>query len=181
MVTGMFAGALATAVLAGSGSPGTAHLYEVRVAGEFAPPSAAQAPAKTYETDLVPVGSKIKVLQHTDGGGTTVQLAVAGLRPGYAYGVHVHQKPCGPDPDDAGAHYQHRVDPIQPSVDPAYLNPENEVWLDFTADGGGNGQAEAFHTWGFRAGGAASVILHREQGGAGDRLACFTVPFAPQG
>ncbi|MGW0737896.1 superoxide dismutase family protein [Streptomyces sp. NPDC002851] len=181
MVTGMFAGALATAMLAGSGSPGPAESYGVRVAGEFAPPSAmVESPAKTYEMGLVPAGSKIRVMQYTDRRGTTVKLDVSGMKPGYAYGVHVHQKPCGTKPEDAGSHYQNRVDPNQPSEDPAYLNPDNEVWLDFTADGGGNGHAEAHHEWGFRAGEAASVILHREQGGAGDRLACFTVPFAPR-
>ena len=34
----------------------------------------------------------------------------------------------------AGPTFQNVVDPVQPSVDPAYANPENEIWLDFRTD-----------------------------------------------
>lgn len=185
MVAGMLAGAVAAAVLAAGGGvagDGAAHCYRVRVDGQFAPPSAfVPSPAITYDMDLVPAASWIGVEQHgKPGGGMTVTLRVKGLKPGYAYGAHVHQKPCGAELTAAGGHYQHRKDPVQPSEDPAYVNPRNEVWLDFTTGPDGAGRASARHAWEFRQGGAGSVVLHREQGGAGDRLACFTVPFAPR-
>lgn len=33
------------------------------------------------------------------------------------------------------------------------------------------------HDWGFRQGGAGSVVLYDGAGAGGARLACFTVPF----
>ncbi|MBC9712551.1 superoxide dismutase family protein [Streptomyces sp. TRM66268-LWL] len=193
MVAGMAVAGLAAALLAttggsavggadGSGgvrtSGAAADYYWMRAEATFAPPSALiPSTAKTYDMKLVPAASWIEVRQHTDEQGTKVSLKVKGLKPGHAYGAHVHQKPCGTDPMDAGGHYQNVVDPVQPSKDPKYLNPDNEIWLDFTTDKAGNAEAAAHHSWNFRRGAAASVVLHREQGGAGDRLACFTVPF----
>lgn len=87
--------------------------------------------------------------------------------------MHVHTSPCGADPAAAGPHYQHRP--------AATADPVNEVWLDFRTDEEGDGRAEALHGWGFREGGARSVIIHDRQGGAGERAACFTVPFGPHG
>lgn len=192
MVAGMLAGAVATAVLAagggavgggvaGDGAAGEgAPFYEMRVAGRFAPPTASMyAWAVTYDTKLVPAGSQIEIDQRGRPNDMSVTLRVKGMKPGHAYGAHVHQKPCGADPDAAGGHYQHRQDPVQPSEDPAYVNAENEVWLDFTAGTDGSGTATARHDWEFRPGGARSVVLHREGGGAGERVACFTVPFLP--
>lgn len=184
MVAGMLAGAVATAVLAagGGGIGDAAHCYRVRAEARFAPPTAfIPSSAITYDMKLVPASSWIEVKQRGKPGDMSVTVRVKGMKPGHAYGAHVHQKPCGADPDAAGGHYQDRVDPVQPSKDPAYVTPENEVWLDFTAGRDGSGKASARHDWEFRAGGAGSVVLHREQGGAGDRLACFTVPFAPSG
>ncbi|AZM53022.1 superoxide dismutase [Streptomyces sp. WAC 01529] len=184
MVAGMWAGAVAAAVLAAGGgvSGDGADCREVRARARFAPPTALiPSAAVTYDMRLVPASAWIEVEQRGDEAGTTVSLRVKGLKPGHAYGAHVHRKPCGADPEAAGGHYQHRVDPVQPSKNPAYLNPRNEVWLDFTARAGGSGSARAHHRWGFRPGEAASVVLHREQGGAGDRIACFTVPFEPRG
>lgn len=185
MVAGMLAGVMATAVLAAGGGAaggGEEPCYENRVGARFAPPTAfISSSAITYDTKLVPAGSRIEVEQRGKPGAMAVTLRVKGMKPGHAYGAHVHQKPCGPDPAAAGGHYQHRQDPVQPSEDPAYVNAENEVWLDFTARKDGSGTANARHDWEFRPGGAGSVVLHGEQGGAGDRLACFTVPFAPVG
>ncbi|MEU8955490.1 superoxide dismutase family protein [Streptomyces sp. NPDC048518] len=204
---GMAAGAVAAAVLAAGGTPidGTGPGPDpgpgparMRVEARFAPPTAfVPSAAVTYDMDLVPAGSWIQVTQTgpprpepseagRSGGAkvantTTVTLRVNGMKPGHAYGVHVHQKPCGAAPEDAGGHYQHRVDPVQPSKDPDYVNPRNEVWLDFTAGPDGSGEARARHRWGFRPGEARSVVLHDAPGGAGDRAACFTVPFEPRG
>ncbi|RII16962.1 Copper/zinc superoxide dismutase (SODC) [Streptomyces sp. YIM 130001] len=182
MVAAMVAGAVAGALLAtGSAGAGAADVYATQVSGVFAPPSALVASsAKTYDLEKVPAGARITVGETSTPAGTRVTLGVSGLQAGYAYGAHVHQKPCGALPEAAGGHYQNRVDPVQPSTDPAYVNPRNEVWLDFTTDAQGRGHAEAQHDWGFRKGGARSVVLHREQGGAGDRLACFSVPFGPR-
>jgi Cu-Zn family superoxide dismutase len=185
MVTGTLAGAVATAVLAASGGAvggGAVHCYRVREEGRFAPPSAfVPSPAVTYDMKLVPAASWIQVEQRGGPGGTSVTVRVKGLKASRAYGAHVHRKPCGAEPEAAGGHYQDHEDPVQPSEDPAYVNPENEVWLDFTTRRDGSGTASAHHRWEFRPGGAASVVLHREQGGAGERVACFTVPFAPVG
>ncbi|MEV6959517.1 superoxide dismutase family protein [Streptomyces sp. NPDC051207] len=191
-MAGLCAGALAAAVLvtgtagatgadgyatgANAHAPG-AHGHSMRTAAFFAPPAAFLAggppTAVTYDTRLVPVASWIEVRRRTrPGGAMTVTLRVAGLRPGHAYGVHVHRRPCGADPATAGGHYQH-----EPSGDPAAVNPRNEVWLDFTADGLGRGAASARHERGFRRGEASSVVLHTAPGGGGTRVACFTVPF----
>lgn len=188
MVAGTLAGAVAVAVLAAGGGAGDtgggatdvgAESSWARAEAWFAPPTAfVPSPAITYDTGLVPAASWIEVAQRSVPGATTVSLRVRGMKPGHAYGVHVHQKPCGAAPEAAGGHYQDRVDPVQPSTDPAHVNADNEVWLDFTAAADGSGAATARHTWGFRPGGAASVVLHDAPGGAGERAACFTVPFA---
>ncbi|MGW1291815.1 superoxide dismutase family protein [Streptomyces sp. NPDC002533] len=146
----------------------------MRAAGVFSPPgSFVQSDALTYDTRLVPAGARIEVTRFTGPSGTRVGARLHGLVPGRAYGMHVHTSPCGADPAAAGPHYQHR-----PS---ATADPVNEVWLDFRTDEDGDGRAEAVHDWNFRAGGARSVIIHDRQGGAGERAACFTVPFGPDG
>ncbi|MFD4747794.1 superoxide dismutase family protein [Streptomyces rubiginosohelvolus] len=144
----------------------------MRAAGVFSPPgSFVPSDALTYDTRLVPAGARIEVTQFTGPSGTRVGARLHGLVPGRAYGMHVHTSPCGADPAAAGPHYQHR-----PS---ATADPVNEVWLDFRTDEDGDGRAEALHDWNFREGGARSVIIHDRQGGAGERAACFTVPFGP--
>ena len=200
MVAGGLAGVLAAVVLAaagtgtavgapgagaaGGGAPGAERgggsSVDLRVVARFSPPTALlPSLALTYRTALVPAGARIEVEQHSTRRGSTVQLRVTGVRAGHGFGAHVHRAPCGADPAAAGGHYQHRVDPVQPSTDPAYANPRNEVWLDFTADAHGEGAARAHHTWGFRSGEAGSVVLHDAPGTAGARVACFTVPFGP--
>ncbi|BCL30948.1 hypothetical protein GCM10017557_58070 [Streptomyces aurantiacus] len=167
------AGPAGAADAVGAGTdPG--HGYRMRTDARFAPPGAFVPPtAVTYDTGLVRAGSWIEVGQRSERRGrTTVTLHVTGLKPGHRYGAHVHRKPCGTDPAAAGGHYQHR-----PSKDPADVNADNEVWLDFTADAHGEGGARAHHDWNFRRGEAASVMLHSEPGSSGARVACFTVPF----
>ncbi|WP_307671365.1 superoxide dismutase family protein [Streptomyces sp. V2I9] len=145
----------------------------MRAAGVFSPPgSFVPSDALTYDTRLVPAGARVEITEFTDPSGTRVEARLQGLPPGHAYGMHVHTSPCGADPAAAGPHYQHRP--------AASADPVNEVWLDFRADEDGDGYAEARHAWGFREGGARSVIIHDRQGGAGERAACFTVPFGPR-
>lgn len=166
----------------------------VKAQGQFVPPSPVYlSNALTYDSKMVPVGARISVVEHVrkpigervGGAATSVRLRVSGLLPNRTYGAHVHTKQCGRTPDASGPHYQNVKDPIQPSTDPAYANPENEVWLDFTTDVGGRATAGSRHDWRFRPGEARSVVIHEhgtatepgEAGTAGARLACLTVPF----
>jgi Cu-Zn family superoxide dismutase len=80
---------------------------------------------------------------------------------------------------------QHVADPVQPSVDPAYANARNEIWLDLRTDADGVARSAARVDWAIPPGGAGSVVVHEhgthtgagEAGTAGDRLACVDVPF----
>ncbi|RZQ65349.1 superoxide dismutase family protein [Amycolatopsis suaedae] len=144
------------------------------------------AVATTYKPDLVPVGSRASVLAvSSQATGLRTKLIVHGLRPDREYGAHVHTKPCGATGDAAGPHFQHRVDPKQPSVDPAYANPRNEVWLDFTTNRLGSAVAKSTVDWRFGERRAGSVVIHEHHthtdpghaGTAGSRLACLTVNF----
>jgi superoxide dismutase, Cu-Zn family len=144
------------------------------------------AGAVTYNPKLVPVGAEATVLSTArPDGRTTVTLTVHGLLPNHAYGAHVHQKHCGPKGDDAGPHYQKVPDPVQPSVNPGYANPRNEIWLDFTTNKDGNASASSTVGWQFTGQRPGSVVLHAEHtrtdpghaGMAGDRLACVNVDF----
>ncbi|MBB1256929.1 superoxide dismutase family protein [Streptomyces alkaliterrae] len=143
--------------------------------------------AVTYDR-RVPEGAGVTVAQRLhEGGRTSVRLWVDGVEPGRIFGAHVHTKPCGKAPEASGPHYQDEVDPVQPSVDPRYANPDNEVWLDFKADRTGVARSSARQQWTFRPGEARSVVIHEHEthmgeghaGQAGARLACVTVPFLP--
>ncbi|AZM44485.1 superoxide dismutase [Streptomyces sp. WAC 06738] len=153
----------------------------------FLPPENAEPyDGLTYDPALVPAGAGIGVVEVGRHGTTHLRLTLTGLIPDRTYGAHVHTQPCGSTPDEAGPHYQNEPDPVQPSVDPAYANPDNEVWLDFTTDLRGNAEATARQDWRFRPGEARSVVIHEhattthpgEAGMAGARLACLSVPFA---
>lgn len=155
----------------------------VQTTATFAPDGGT---ATTYDESLVPAGATASVTAMESDGSTTVTLEVSGLQPDRAYGAHAHAKPCGPTGADAGPHYQHEQDPETPSVDPAFANPENEIWLDFSTDAQGGATTTSTVGWTFpqdrRAG---SVIIHEmptktaagEAGVAGDRVACIAVDF----
>lgn len=153
----------------------------------FASPSGDTVPtAVTYDESLVPEGARISVKQRVKNGRMAIRLQVAGVEPGYTFGAHVHTAPCGVDPAEAGGHYQN-----EPGEDPELATPENEVWLDVTTDADGAGSSVARQDWVFREGEAGSVVLHElptstgedghVPGHAGDRAACFTVPFYGEG
>jgi Cu-Zn family superoxide dismutase len=162
----------------------TTSVRNVAVSRTFeAPPG---GDAVTYNQELVPVGARASVTAEEGGGRTTVGLEVAGLQPNRRYGAHAHAKPCGAEGTDAGPHFQLQQDPVSPSVDPAYANPENEIWLDFETDAAGAGEATTTVAWDFPADRRAqSVIIHAmptstepgKAGTAGDRAACITVAF----
>ncbi|PRY43287.1 superoxide dismutase [Umezawaea tangerina] len=136
-----------------------------------------------YDIAQAPVGSEATVLSwETPGGGTFVLLHTEGLLPDHAYGAHAHTKPCGLGPADSGPHFQHRQGG---ATDPAFANPDNEIWLDFTTNAKGSGLAVARVDWTFTDRRPASVVVHAEHthtgsgtaGTAGARLACLSVPF----
>jgi Cu-Zn family superoxide dismutase len=179
----------ATTVLTGAGQAGaTPDSPGVTATGggtfvEFEP----DAPAVTYDTELVPVGAQARVTSLSSPvTGTHTGLGVQGLVPDREYGAHVHTQPCGETGEAAGPHFQFEQDPVRPSVNPAYANPDNEIWLDFTTDALGRGFALSHVDWQFpddRRG--QSVVIHETHthtepgnaGGAGARLACINVDF----
>ncbi|BBF99324.1 MULTISPECIES: superoxide dismutase family protein [Pseudonocardia] len=146
-----------------------------------------EGPAYTYDTELVPAGATLEVTSAESEGSTTTTLRVTGLQPNRTYGSHAHTQPCtAEDGADAGPHYQFSEDPVTPSVDPAYANPQNEIWLDLTTDETGAGESTSTVAWTFPDDRRAeSVILHEEPtathaghaGTAGGRPACVTVDF----
>ncbi|MES4909327.1 MULTISPECIES: superoxide dismutase family protein [unclassified Streptomyces] len=120
-----------------------------------------------------------------EGKGTRVLVWVRGLKANHTFGVHVHTKTCGTKPDDSGPHYQNMKDPKQPSTNPKYANPHNEVWLQITTDKNGEAHAMTHVNWRFRDSEARSVVFHEhatatekgKAGMAGVRVACVKVPF----
>ena len=123
----------------------------------------------------------------TSDGKTIVALHVRGFAPNTEYGAHAHVNACSTtNPLAAGPHFQNVVDPVKPSVDPAYANPDNEIWLDLTTNPAGDGHAKAVVDWQFAPERRAkSVIIHVEHthtgpndsGVAGARLACIDMNF----
>lgn len=183
-------GAAALVLSACGGSPvqetGTSSQQDtVQVSATYA--QGGEGPAFTYDPELVPAGATVEVSSTASEGSTTTTLQVSGLVPNRAYGAHAHTKPCAPTAGDAaGPHYQFSQDPVTPSVDPAYANPQNEVWLDLTTDGAGAAEVTSTVPWIYpddRR--AASVVLHEKPtathaghaGTAGGRPACVTVDF----
>ena len=159
--------------------------------GELAPAGRA-ADAFTYDPAQAPEGATMEVSSATQGTSTVVRLEVSGLQPDRGYAAHAHVNACGATGDVAGPHFQNNPDPAaapgKPSVDPAYANPQNEVWLDLRTDEDGNGEATATVPFVFSGRAPASVVLHEgmmtmtepgKAGTAGGRLACLTVPFTP--
>ncbi|MFC4948521.1 superoxide dismutase family protein [Pseudonocardia sp. GCM10023141] len=185
-----FAGLVAVFALTGCGAATAVAPAAVSVTSHDTQVSAtfvdAPGVAVTYDAKLVRPGSRGAVSSTTEGGNTTVKLAVRGLEPSRVYGAHAHTKACGATGDLAGPHFQNKVDPVQPSVDPKYANPQNEIWLDFTTDANGAGSAETTVPWAFPDDRRAhSVVIHAmgtatdagHAGTAGARAACMTVDF----
>lgn len=177
---------VATAVPAGAG--GARRIDAAGPVTRYAAPDASGT-----DTNPLPASGAVARVHsvRTPSGRTVVTVVVDGFTPDRAFGAHVHTKPCGATGLAAGPHYQDRVDPVTPSVDPAYANPANEIWLDLHTDATGHGEASASVPWTFtmdaaHPAGANSVVFHRDHtaaghhgtaGTAGPRLACFTVPF----
>jgi Cu-Zn family superoxide dismutase len=141
--------------------------------------------ATNYNKTLVPDGAKVLVAENVFDGATTVTLNVRGLVPNRAYGAHAHAMPCGPTGEAAGPHFQHTPDPVKPSVDPAFANSANEIWLDFKTDAQGDATTASTVPWVFTNAKAASVVIHADPtqtaagkaGTAGARVGCVSVGF----
>lgn len=193
MRTVIVVAALIGAVSCGDPEPGEAVSSEEEVGtreiGVLAPAEAAAA-AFTYDPEAAPPGAELELEVVRADGATTVRLSAGLLQPNRTYAAHAHTEPCGRDSADAGPHYQHEVDPAatpeRPSVDPAYANPRNEIWLDLATDGQGNGVAETTVPFVFADRTPSSIVLHEHPktetaqgraGSAGARIACFTAPF----
>lgn len=174
--------AIATGLVVFAASPSLAGADRVRSEGELV----------RYGSERVPVGAWARVQAvYNAAGDTIVTLHVRGLKPNEEYGAHAHQNSCHPtDPLAAGGHFQHVPFPEGSSAtDPAFANPANEIWLDFTTDEAGNGVAQAKLPWQFSPERAAgSVMIHQSHthtgfdpggaaGTAGPRLACLSVDF----
>lgn len=167
------------------GTGGGAGAGETTTTGTFAPYRDG-AVAVSYDPALVPEGATAAITVTGTDAGTTVALVVGGLHKARAYGAHLHTKPCGAAPTDAGPHLQHRPDPAAaaspPSVDPSYANPANEVWLDFTTDGTGAARSGATLDWRFDPA-PRSLVIHAGTtktapgvaGTAGARAACLSL------
>ena len=180
--------ALAPPVAAHPGGDPPSSPKHVAAQGTFAAPGTATN-AFTYGTAQVPAGAMAWVqARYLRSGHTVVVLTVRGLLPNHEYGSHAHSSACGPLGSDAGPHFQKNPDPVSPSIDPAYANADNEIWLDFTTDRKGRGWAIAVQDWQPPADRRpGSVVIHAEHtsdgtdgrsaGTAGARLACLTVDF----
>ncbi|KUP97987.1 superoxide dismutase family protein [Thermobifida cellulosilytica] len=142
------------------------------------------AEAVTYDPANVPEGATVKVTITPVDSGSDIALTVEGLVGDRDYGAHLHTKPCGENPEDAGPHYQNEPAPDPSTPDPDYANPQNEAWLDFHTDAEGRAHSQTSVSWTPRDGEANSVVIHAERtqtvpvlaGTAGEPLACVTIP-----
>lgn len=166
----------------------------VAVISSFAPAAEADT-AYSYDPALVPAGAGVAVGSLEAGRRATLTvLAVSGLVADRRYSAHVHTSPCATDPTAAGPHYQHRKDPVTPSVDPRYANRQNEVWLVddrdreatwFTTDDTGSAVVLVVNPWQYGERRGGSVVVHANAtatapgvaGTAGARIGCVTVDF----
>jgi superoxide dismutase, Cu-Zn family len=158
--------------------------------GTFTAPNPASK-AITYNPALAPVDAAILTSIMPSGWDytqTVATLTVAGLLPNRGYAVHAHTKACGATGEDAGPHYQNRIDPAAtpqaPSTDPRYANPRNEIWLDIRTDAAGQGTSRTTVPFAFTDRVPGSIVIHEamstatgpgQAGKAGARIACLTL------
>ena len=150
------------------------------------------AEAVTYNPALAPDGAGILAavmpLSWEYSPRTVVTLSVAGLQPNRGYAVHAHTKACGTTGEDAGPHYQHRIDPAAtpqtPSTNPEYANPQNEIWLDLRTDADGSASIHTSVPFNITDQTPRSIVVHEatttatapdQAGQAGARIACLTL------
>jgi Cu-Zn family superoxide dismutase len=158
--------------------------------GVLSPPNPA-AKAVTYNPALAPVDAAILANltpAGSDHSSTVATLVVAGLLPNRGYAVHAHTNACGATGEDAGPHYQNRIDPAAtpqtPSTNPEYANPRNEIWLDTHTNANGSGTSTTTVPFTFTDRTPGSIVVHEamttatapgQAGEAGARIACLTL------
>ncbi|MFC7326345.1 hypothetical protein [Marinactinospora rubrisoli] len=187
--------AVAPALVVGDAATAHAAFPQPVVVHDHFRPFADGVVAVTYDP-AVPAGSHVAVGVvpeptaadtlgiHPDHAQTEFWVSFNGLLPSRAYSAHLATGACGASPADAGPRYQNLVDPVQPSGDPLYANPANEMWLDLTSDESGTAAGETTVPWRVRPGEARSIVVHGEHthtlpgiaGQAGARLACVNLP-----
>ncbi|MFD9123896.1 superoxide dismutase family protein [Kitasatospora sp. NPDC059571] len=171
-----FAAALVPLALLPALAPPTVVDADFDRGGAFVLPTAV-----SYAPDLVPYGAHVRVMEERTASGTAVTVVLRGAAAGLPLAAHVHTGRCGADPAVAGPHYQDRVDPVQPSTDPAYANDRNEARLALRTDARGSAAARTDLAWSFRPGEARSLVLHTAAPAgthaAGERIACVSVDF----
>jgi hypothetical protein len=148
MVLGVSAALAACGSSSDDGTSETTGGGAVAVTGQFA--AVADAPAGYARVD----GEA--ELQRTNGG-TTIAIAVNGLKPKAAYVAHLHTGGCD-QVDPGGPHFQFEAGGSD--------QPPNEIHLRFTSDAAGDGEAEASSKREVPPGEAGSVVIHAEDGGS---------------
>ncbi len=170
-ITGATALAVGTSYLPAAADPGATRVDAQGEVYRYALPDGSPSPIAPGATARVHA-------VYTPSGKTIVTLVVDGYPAEGSFGSHVHKKACDPtDPAASSGHYQDV---------PGVATQANEIWLDFTTDADGHGEATAVVDWQFlvdasHPDGANAVVVHRDVtapgGAAGPRLSCLTVPF----
>jgi len=151
------------------GPPGPVGGQPIVVDAAFSPMFIPGVPAVTYDPAAVPETGRVRVIVLRHG---EASMAVTGFVPDRFFGAHLNTAACGPSGVDAGPRYQHTVNP-----DPGFINPENEVWLNFTTDSEGLAASSSVHPWPFDPDRPPrSVII--DDGQLATRLACVNVPWS---
>lgn len=159
-------------------------------AGTLAAPNAT-GKAITYNPELAPIGAVttgILTVIPLPNGSTRAQLTVFGLLPNRGYAAHAHVNACGATGAAAGPHFQNHLDPAatpqQPSSDPQYANPSNEIWLDLRTNSAGASTSRTTVPFTFTDRAPGSIVIHEamqtstgpgQAGKAGARIACLTL------
>ncbi|MCG5212721.1 superoxide dismutase family protein [Streptosporangium soli] len=166
------------------GSPtGSPTGKEVHLVGEGTfEPYKQGATAVVYDEKLVPSGAMGEATIESTGTETESELFLEGMLPNRKYGAHLHVNACGEKPDDSGPHFRWEASPSASPNQPA--TRENEIWLDISTNGEGDGDAHATQPWALTKDRLpGSVVIHAKEttttgpqaGQAGDRVACLTL------
>jgi superoxide dismutase, Cu-Zn family len=151
--------------------------------------------AVTYNPALAPVGGHMTASLTPSGDSTVADLTVSGLAPNRGFSVVAHVNTCGGVPGGEGPRFQKRIDPAatptQPSTNPEYSNPSNEIWLDVHTDSSGAATSHTTVPFVLTDRGPGSIVVHDQQqttatsgqglGQTSDRVACLTLTTTPYG
>jgi Cu-Zn family superoxide dismutase len=141
------AGAFAACGSSDSSTTGTSGEENAPVTGQFAP--VADAPAGDSKVD-----GEAELTRSE--GGTTVSISVTGLEPKTEYIAHLHTGGCE-QADPGGPHFQFEKGGSE--------EPPNEIHLEFTSNGAGEGEVEASSQREVPVGEAGSVVIHAADDG----------------